>query len=154
MDRRLLFCALLLVTFWVHGQSQIPTGDLAVMGFLGTVGISAGVATAIISATAVKLQSDLKKCLEKSAEMDERIVVPDCPPTNEDCPNQLAQCEKEEEDLELERIQKLDLLEKACLGRPRRCACGRITDEASCDANTDCEYKTDKLFCVPIQNPR
>lgn len=40
MDRRLLFCALLLVTFWVHGQSQIPTGDLAVMGFLGTVGIS------------------------------------------------------------------------------------------------------------------
>lgn len=67
----------------------------------------AGVATAIISATAVKLQSDLKKCLEKSAKMDERIVVPDCPPTNEDCPNQLAQCEKEEEDLELERIQKL-----------------------------------------------
>lgn len=38
MDRRLLLC--LLVTLWVNGQSQIPTGDLAVMGFLGTVGIS------------------------------------------------------------------------------------------------------------------
>lgn len=38
MDRRLVLC--LLVTFWVHGQPQTPTGDLAVMGFIGTVGIS------------------------------------------------------------------------------------------------------------------
>lgn len=60
----------------------------------------------MISATAVKLQSDLKKCLENSAKMDEKIAVV-CPPTNGDCPNELAECEKAEKDLELERIQNL-----------------------------------------------
>lgn len=38
--------------------------------------------------------------------MDEKIAVV-CPPTNGDCPNELAECEKAEKDLELERIQNL-----------------------------------------------
>lgn len=74
--------------------------------------ILAGIATAIISVTASNLKTDLDNCLEKTAEMDQKMAV-NCEPADTECQGQLTKCVQDSEDLVSsipdleERIQKL-----------------------------------------------
>ncbi|XP_065927974.1 uncharacterized protein [Magallana gigas] len=136
----------------VNSQEIIqPNPGLSAVGILGSMGVSATLASAVMMASVQKLQIDLKVC-QKLIEIQTNREIEECIREDDACNAALMECNMrlQERRDEVNSEEDIVLLEGLCLTQPNFCRCLRFDDRTECE-NEGCQIKTrgTRELCFP-----